>query len=439
MHDFLGSRALGIAFILGALASGCSHSDESGEPAGSSRAAIRGRIASAGGADVEMVHAYRFESSGALVELARASIADERYEVAIDLAAAGDSPIVVVAESGSEVRGSVTVFGDAAVDGVIVAAPIDVETTVESDVYAELRAGSAGAESMAALRLFVDGEMAQALSASSDYAGDVAAAAEGVLAAATAFDVALAELGGPDAGARIDAAAEALATAQAELDAALDEAKAPVEVMAATAGYARAYLEAYAAAGFAPEELAAAAHAATGSLEHFAGELDAEVQGAAQAHANAVLALAVSASATAQMTVLGATEASLAALAAARAELEERVTAAGGLGAGASAEIAAAWSAYAAVLDAELDATMGLGAGVLAAAVAGANELEGDLDAAIAGAEGDAAAVGETLGEAHASFLAECTANGELLGTVGSSEAEAHAALALVAELSLAR
>jgi hypothetical protein len=201
------------------------------------------------------VSVVQVRANGTFAELATASVElDGSFQV--DSVPAGRSDLAVLAYAGGEVVGGVLIHETSRAGVVIVAAPIDHETTVETEAYARMRAeGDDGSASELSLLVHVQGAAAERVAAS---AGEIEAVAAGYVAASTAMTRAYAA-----SGANLDATARAEALAEAAVQFAAER-HAGVSASAAHAAFTDAALDAYVAAGAGLEEsLVASAAAAT--------------------------------------------------------------------------------------------------------------------------------------------------------------------------------
>lgn len=413
------------------VAAGCSDAPTDDPPADASTATVQGKIEAGIAADA-VIATQLVGQERRVVSTGAAELSDDgSYALPIEVADPAAGPIVISAQAEGEVSGSVLVTLAHALGETVAAPPIDVESSVEAEVY-----GSAYVDA-APLKLLVDEHTAMAIDASQQYAADLQATANGVLAASLAFEQALAAQAEADVSAELSSAHQGAMNALIALDGALHDAQSDADVSAALEVYADAYFAAYADAGFDHEALCTAALAAVDGVAHYAAGQSAEVRAAAWAQSNALFAELVSAAIAAELAAAGASQATLEALAQAEAQLDAEIAAAAGAGAEAQADIAAAWADYAAAAEAQLSQALSLTSELLDAVALTLAETEASLDATLTGAQGDAAAVAEAIGDAHADYRAEATADTSALVAAGLTEAHAGATLSILATTSI--
>jgi hypothetical protein len=220
----------------------------------------------------ETVSVVQVRGNGTFAELATASV-DFDGTFAVEGVPAGRSDLAVLAYAGGEVVGSVLIHETSRAGAVIVAAPINHETTVEAEAYARVRAeGDAGSASELSLLVHMQGAAAERVAAS---AAEIEAVAAGYVAASAAMTRAYVASGaGLDASAR----AEALAAAAVQFAA---ERHAGVSASSAHGAFVDAALDAFVAAGAGLEQSVVASAAA-------ATTFDATLYGASSARADVV-------------------------------------------------------------------------------------------------------------------------------------------------------
>jgi hypothetical protein len=422
---------------------------------GSATAAIEGRVEelrekSVAGA---IVSAYHVESDGDLRLISNGTTttdADGRYRLQVFLSGEGVERILVQATAsgaGSD-AGSVLVEAALEAGATVTAAPIEVETSVEADVYVEARAsGDFDAErhSRAVLRTFVSAELAARVQAiaedtgSADYEAEVAAVAEAALAFSEAWYVSLTDETSGASEATVEAAFEALAEAQVDLDEALDAAEGSSEVDAALQAYLEASLDAYLDAGVTHTQLVVAVQAAAEASFAYATELTADVEAALRARVAWTEAMVVSTATDAWFAALEAEGAVTASVVSdvedAGATLRTSVEAAVDAGASAESDIADAFATYESAVSAELDAMIsGMGAGTVTAYAtveAAIDAAAGTMATAIAAlsASASVAVSGEAAAELVATFYAAATSSTLVDGLTTTGVASAVAEL----------
>lgn len=417
--------------LLSAFATGCSDASTR-DPAGEVRATIQGKIESDANIQADTIVATQL--GGGRVSTGDAELgADGSYTLAVNIPDPSAGPLVISAQTAGEATGSVLVSVASTSGDLIQAPPINIESSVEVEVHASLAVGV----QLPALKLLVDDTTARAVAASEAYAADVQATADGVAAASLAFEQALQAQATSDVSAQLALAHDDAASALATLDHALFTATTQAEATTALEIYARAYLTAYANAGFSHDALSTAALAAIDGMEHYAQQLTSDAHAAALAHANGVFAEAVGTAIEAQLVIAGAAQTSVDAVAQARAQLAADLAQAASAGAQAEADVAAAWAAYSSAVEATLADGMDLGAELIDGIKLSLAEAEQSLDTEIANAAGSADAVAATLAHAHADYRSETTADTSAFTTVGLSDAEAHAAMTIIATISI--
>lgn len=409
----------------------------------SGTATVQGKIEASGETQADAVIATQHDSDGneTIVSIGDAVIAaDGSYTLSVEIPDPSAGPLVLTAESGGEARGSALVSLGNSPSEIIVAPPINTESSVETDIYVDVGVSiDLDTSEIAALKLLVDDTLAAAVASSNDYAADVQATADGVAAASLAFEQALEARAEGEASALLTAANEEIVIALAELDRALHEASTAAEAEAAADAYVKAHVEAYANAGFDEATLATAALAAIDGMEHYVVDHTASAKAAAAAHANLVFAAVISQAVETRMEAAGMAASSLTTAADARAQLEAEIRAAKEEGDDAAQAIAEAWATYSAAIEAEIEGSLELGTEVLATLKAGMAQAEQDLDGAIDDASGSASTVAATLADAHVSFYGTATAQTEttLLTAAGMTDAEASATVSILATLSV--
>jgi hypothetical protein len=223
----------------------------------------------------ETVSVVQLRGNGTFAELATASVAfDGSFDV--EGVPAGRSDLAVLAYAGGEVVGGVLIHETSRAGAVIVAAPINYETTVEAEAYARVRAdGDDGSASELSLLVHMQGSAAQRVATS---AAEIEAVAAGYVAASTAMTRAYAA-----SGASLDASARAEALSDAAVQFAAER-HAGVSASAAHEAFTDAALDAYVAAGAGLQQsLVASAAAATMFDATLYGESSARADVVAQA------------------------------------------------------------------------------------------------------------------------------------------------------------
>jgi hypothetical protein len=226
------------------------------EPAPASGAATTSSPSQAPGPEAQTVAVVQVTASGRLTELATASVeADGSFE--INGIPAGRSDLAVVAYAGGQAVGSVLIHETSRAGAVIVAAPIDYETSVEAGAYAQVKeSGETGSSSELALLVQLRGTSAAAVAAST---AEIDAVAAGYVTASRAMTSTYATVG-----ASLSAAARAEALGQAAVQFAIDR-HAGMSASAAHAAFTEAALAAYTSAGASLQQsvIASAAAATT--------------------------------------------------------------------------------------------------------------------------------------------------------------------------------
>jgi hypothetical protein len=223
----------------------------------SSPAAVSGpqSAPSSSGRAASVVH---IQSDGDFTELATAEVeADGSFE--IQGVPPGRTDLAVVAYVDGRAAGSVMLHGKTRSGQVMVAAPINYETTVETQAYTRIRAeGSAGSANELALLVHMRGAAAEAVATSS---AEVEAVADGYVIATSAMTAAYAA-----SGSSFDASARAEALAHAAMQFAIDRHDG-LSLEAAHAAFADAALDAYVSAGATLERSVMASAAAASTFD----------------------------------------------------------------------------------------------------------------------------------------------------------------------------
>jgi hypothetical protein len=229
------------------------------EPAPASGGAATSSPSQAPGPEAQTVSVVQVTASGRLDELATASVeADGSFEVSGIPAGRSDLAVVAYAGGGQAV-GSVLIHETSRAGGVIVAAPIDYETSVEAGAYAQVReTGETGSSSELALLIQLRGTSAATVAAST---AEIDAVAAGYVAASHAMTSTYATIG-----ASLSAAARAEALERAAIQFALDR-HAGMSASAAHAAFTGAALAAYASAGASLEQSVIASAAAASTFD----------------------------------------------------------------------------------------------------------------------------------------------------------------------------
>lgn len=405
------------------------------------------------------VTAMRVEADGELTALSEGTETTDgegRYRLSVELSGESETDVIITAESAGE-SGSVMVSGLLEADGEVTAAPIDVETSAETDVYLEARgSGSWDDEthSRSMLRASISAELAADLQLvredgeEGEYDAEVETTADAVVSGMTAWYLSLTHESGGSDEEDIDAALDAIADAQIELDAALDEATSTEEEEEAADAYAEAVLDAYAEVDVGLDQLVLAVQATAEASGTYAAELGEEAVDSAMADIAISEAFFVRAVVDAGFAALEAdgevsTEV-FASIEAAGDALEASIEAAGEAGADAEADIEAAWEAYSAEIEAEIDAVIAA-AGV--ATVTAYTTVEATIDTAASalvsalGALSASAAIeltAEATVEAFVTFYAAVTASASVDTLVVSGLAETVAEIVVEVRATLA-
>lgn len=413
----------------------------------SNKGTVNGRVENTGAMPVDgaAITAYRVEADGSLTAISSGNVqtsADGTYSVVVELASDTMSDIVIVADNNGA-EGSVIVSGELSSGGSITAAPIDSETTVETDVYIEANAEGNWDSSCttAQLRTWISAEMAAAIEGSTDYAGTVQTWAQATTSAMVSWSGTLAHEAVGATSAEIEAALEGGAQAQASLDAQLHAAQSQAEIDAALEAHAEATIQAYADAGITVEQMSNASQAAMEAMVTYAGDLSADARARAISDAEQTRGLFVQAAVEARFEAMAAAGAAQQNVVQAGETLQADLEAAASAGASAAADVEAAWSDYRASVETELEATVSAGAQTALSQVESAiataeTTLDGALAAISASADADvvANATVDAFGVFYASAFAQ--ANTTTLVTAGLDEADARAVIQVLVSVS---
>lgn len=241
-----------------------------------------GAPVAAPGTDAEMVAVVQIGANGSLTTVVESEVeADGSFTV--DDVSAGLEDLAVVAYVGSRDAGRVLIHQPSGTGAVILAAPINYETTAEARTWSQVRAsGDADATSAAEIALFLhmEGAEVEALLASE---AELEALAEGLVVASETLTEVFAEVG-----ASLDAAARAEIIAEAAI-AYSESREGGASPAAAHDVFTDAVLDAVIEAGVTLEEAVIATAAA-------ASTLDATVEGRVTSRGLAIAEAAESAS-----------------------------------------------------------------------------------------------------------------------------------------------
>jgi hypothetical protein len=336
---------------------------------------VKGRVD--GAPQGSSVSAYHVGGDGKLSAASNGSVqtdAEGRYRIGVTLDP-GDGTLMIMAGNGGHVLGAVAVDASAA-EATMLAAPIGLRSTVESDLLIAAKASGEWSESasLGALRTCVSDDLAAALKASASYRADVDATARAATAAMEAWSAML-RAGGVTQD-RLDVAAAAIARAAVDLDAQLDAAAGEVERRAAFEAFVEARTRALLAAGVTLDQLSTASVAGADTMRAHVVVLPASARAAAMAQAERLRAGVVAEEVSAECAALDASGTAGHAVSAAAADLRARIDAAASAGLDASAQLHDAWAGYRAAVVAQVEALLGV-------SLVTAAQIEAALDAAV--------------------------------------------------------
>lgn len=437
-------KALGLctcALFVGVLACG----GPQGEP---STGTVNGRVDSAGALPLEgaAITAYEVQADGSLTAISSGNVesaADGTYSVVVELTSQTMSDIVIVADDNGA-QGSVIVSGELSAGSTLTAAPIDTETTVETDIYVEARAQGSwetGSSNTAQLRAWITAELAAAIHGSTDYASNVASCARATTSAMASWSGALAHSAVGATSSEIEAAIAAQTQAQAALDAQLHAATSQAEVDAAIEAYFDATVEAHSNAGITLEQMSNAAQAAAEAMLVYSGELTADAYAAAVSDAEQMRAALVRTAVEARFQAMAAASGVQQSVQQAGATLQTELEATASAGANAAADAQTAWGNYQASIEAELQAH------IQAAAQSALAQVENTIDTAQASlssalssisASASVDVVAQATVDAFGVFYLSAFAqtNTTTLVTAGLSQADAEAVIQVLVSVS---
>lgn len=341
-----------------------------GDRPGRQSIVLQGRLdpSEVGGVESKIVKVYEIDPDGRLVRVSERDSKPDRegyYRVTIRIRAEGDQDLLVKVErsssSGGEVGPMAVIPSWSAVDGVMIAPPIDIETAVESDVYLAAIAGGFWLPHIGTneLRALITGRMAAELRGSRTYESDVTQMARATVAAIGAWYQVLLH---PDIGLEPEQVAsmlEAMAWAQVVLDAQLHSAKDSSQEEHARSMHTFAVSSAYASTGIGPEYLAVAAEASADVMRRFVPGMSVSLQAALISEAEALRAHYVVRAVEALFTRAGAGPTECEAVRVAGERLEGRILSAAHAITDVDAFVNRAWSEYRKVVQLKLNIVAG--------------------------------------------------------------------------------
>jgi hypothetical protein len=402
---------------------------------GTTAALASGRVASdATTSTSTQVRAYALAPDGTTAACSPTTATDAmaHYQLAATLPV--EAVALVVRD---ETTGRTTVLSRAALDalgGPCTMPPIDVASSVRSDVLASFVAAASGdAQTHPLIDALVSRALCTRASALTDHSAAARAIAAAAIDARTAFVTQLETdfAGSP----RVDAALalDEAARAEAQLAIALDAATSDEEIAAADAAFLRAVLAAALDAGASHEHVAAAAIDATSALRASLGANTSAVCGGGCAETHELLSFAVTSAIDARLAGSNGADA----VATAGATLRDQLRAAASAGASADV-VAAAWATYRQAVDAWLAARLLVGASAIAALDADVLAAADVLAHAWALLEGHADAAARVAAYEAFHDVVTSAAHAALLVAGGCSQADASAALEAIVQITAA-
>jgi hypothetical protein len=298
---------------------------------------------------------YRVERGGKLKQITSRSVLsdkDGRYQALIhinNLNSESSVDLVIRATHGDSKGAGATLVGTwSAVDHVIVAPAIDLESALTTDLYLRMMASGVDVSRFGynTLRRIVTPRMASELHSNASYESALPQVTRATLSAVSAW---MHVLTGGDLDVRpesVKLALDALDWAQVMLDAELYASDSPEETEKAHQDYEELAGAAYASAGVTPEHLAAAAQAAADAMRFQATTVSGRMRAALISEAEGLRARYVTSAVEELMSRNGADESDSRAVHDAGQQLESRIFASIDAGKDIDDTVRAAWSDY---------------------------------------------------------------------------------------------
>ncbi len=367
-----------------------------------------------------VVTASEVQSGGSLRTLSGEASTDASGRYSLDLESSAGTMILRAAKADFESKVIVESTGS----GSVSAMPMNGETRAEADVYVETRANAATSGVAAAdVALFVDSEVANAISAGSATAAEVAVAiTSGKSAERSHADEDPEGFDDDESRRQVDEdRRQSFLTLQSQLNAAPTTSA----QVAARRAFERAFVEAFADAGIDASLQARASHSRKAAIVEAtaSSNISAEAEFALRKRANATVALATTAAIEALLEANGAAQTRIDAIATAGEALYSSIASAES-----AVAISAAYGDFSAAVEAELSAEIGVSAAVLGTARAATDAAKVTLQTSIE------TAVGATeIASAYVTFFAAAEASATASLSASSNASLGGQILALIA------
>ncbi len=368
--------------------------------------------------------------------------ADGSYSLLLDESVDDTQALLIQAEheSAGDVAGRVLLEAEITRGDTVFAAPMDVESHVESDAALWLHTEGLWDQSVhstATLRSAFDQATAVDLMATADGQASLRTLAEGWASGATARHQTMVELGAMST-ADYDAFLAEIAMLRAEVDASLHD---RALVADSAVAWAEARIDAAITRGVATTEAESATQSFVEASIHFAETTDAPVETTALVHLEMARSVAVDETVLTGLEAMNRSEATIEAVTFAGIELRDELMASLDGSFDVDADIAAAWASYrtevTSILEADADPAVSL---ALTTAFEATEDSSLLFDAAIDSidAQADASVTADAVVTAMTSFRTSVAALAPALVTAGMTQAEAAATVEILAALFVA-
>lgn len=384
------------ALVLASALAGCTGG-------GTSHGTIDGQVtsnSSFGPVAGSTVTAFRVQSDGSLTAISDGATTDVSGRYSLDVSFTGStiSDVIVQAEGSATggFEGEAIVSGTLHDGGTVSAPPMTDETRVEADVYVSARVQGdwdGSVDTTAALREEIDADTSAALSASTQYAADVAVYARACASGLKARAHMLVSSGLGVTSSQLGGYLQAETDARAQLDGSLDAALTPGDVTAALDAWVQAIVSARTQAGITLQQMSDAVEAQVTAVESASVTLSSSVRSQLSVAVETARAEAIADANESAFVALGASGQVQSDVASARVQLESAIQASAGV----EGQITSAWHQYDATVEADLKATVDAAVTGSATAIdqvqAGLTAAQSAMVTAVGSANGDVDAI----------------------------------------------